>query len=191
MGKYIYTSIPNEYPSGSGGGVTPEQVQQIVTEMLKSMQNYIKLGEGLAWLDETSNTIITTNKVNGIDGAITLNPDDFVKDGDTIKLNTKYATKEDLSLKANTDYMLQKFSDVDYELEGRVTVEQMDAQINIAKMYADQLAKTKQDVIDWNNLEAPVIITGGNEPTNRKPLEVTSEGELLSYGEKVAVETGA
>lgn len=80
----IYQSLLKELPTG--GGVTPDQVKEIVNEMLQSMQNYIHLGEGLAWEDETSNTIKVTNKVNGLNGTITLNPDDFINESNTIKI---------------------------------------------------------------------------------------------------------
>lgn len=77
----IYNSLTREY-GGSGDSVTMEQLKEI----LKDYQQKIILGDGLGWVDETTNTIQVTNKVNALDGAVTLNPDDFVAESGTIKV---------------------------------------------------------------------------------------------------------
>lgn len=77
----IYNSLTKEY-GGSGDGVTMEQLKEI----LKDYQLKITLGDGLGWVSETGNTIQVTNKVNALDGAVILNPDDFVADSGTIKV---------------------------------------------------------------------------------------------------------
>lgn len=85
-GDIIAYNLNKNYPGSAGGEITEARVREIIAEELKGMQKWLTAGEGLGWEDETSNILKVIGKINALDGAVTLNPDDFVNESNTIKI---------------------------------------------------------------------------------------------------------